>query len=78
MTKPEFTVGSIVYGPPGVATFSGPPPVPLLAKRPRLSAEHRASQFIDWCTLHGLGSQDWPPGSYNQLVAHLRAAANGE
>lgn len=41
-----------------------------------LSPEDRASMFIDWCALSG--HDQWPPGAYRQLVAHLRAMQSAD
>lgn len=46
--------------------------LPLPAGYGQLSAEDRASMFIDWCALHGFGTDGWPQGAYEQLVAHIR------
>lgn len=45
------------------------------ADKDMLSAEDRASMFIDWCALSGFGLQGWPSGAYEQLVAHIKAGA---
>jgi hypothetical protein len=37
-----------------------------------MSPEDRASLFIEWCALHGLGLEGWPEGAYEQLVSHIR------
>lgn len=41
-----------------------------------LTAEERASMFIDWCALHdfGVDANGWPDGAYQQLVEHIRAS----
>lgn len=34
-------------------------------------AEQSASDFIDWCALHGFGLQGWPEGAHGQLTTRI-------
>ena len=39
----------------------------------QLTAEERASMFIEWCSLQNIpGWRGLPLGAYDQLVAHIR------
>ena len=39
----------------------------------QLSAEDRATMFVEWCWLQNSpGWQGLPPGAYEELVAHIR------
>jgi hypothetical protein len=58
------------------ANDDGEPPANTISLTERLgvlSAEDRASMFIEWCALHKFPARDrWPDGAYEQLVGHIR------